>query len=145
MFKLLNKYFNISKLERINLNRIFFWLIYSLILVRLIPLKWFSRILGEFKKELNPELDENKLAIILMTKRNIRRCKRIIPWKVKCFEEAIAAKKVLEKQNIKSTLYLGVNKDKDKNLVAHAWLKTGENFITGRQGHEKYVVVGFYC
>ena len=144
MFRLLKKYFTISKLERRTLNQIFFWLIYSFILVRLIPLRWFNHILGDYNKELNTELDENKREVIRLIKKQIRRCKRVIPWKVKCFEEAISAKKVLEKQSIETTLYLGVDKDKEKKLIAHAWLKIGGFIITGRQGHEKFKVVGFY-
>lgn len=144
MFKLLKKYFTISKLERRTLIQIFFWLIFSFILVRLVPLRWFSHLLGEFNNEQHDELNEYKLDIIRLIKKNIRRCKRVLPWKVKCFEEAIAAKKVMEKQKIQTTLYLGVDKNKENNLEAHAWLKAGDMVITGKQGYDKFTVVGFY-
>ncbi|MCK5168260.1 MAG: lasso peptide biosynthesis B2 protein, partial [Bacteroidales bacterium] len=82
--------------------------------------------------------------LIQMLRKNIRRWKRYLPWKVKCFEEAIAAKKVLEKYKISSTLYMGVDKNAEKELIAHAWLKVGNEIIIGKKGHEKFVVVGFY-
>lgn len=144
MFNLLKKYFNTSKLERKTLNQILLWLIYSVVLVRLAPLRWFSGLLGEFNKPIDNELNQNQIEIIKLIKKNIRRCKRFLPWKVKCFEEAIAAKMVLKKQKIKSTLYLGVDKDKEQKLIAHAWLKAGDFVVTGRQGHENYSVVGSY-
>lgn len=144
MFNLLKKYFNISKLERKILNQILLWLIYSVVLVRLAPLRWFSGLLGEFNKPIDIELNQNQIEMIKLIKKNIRRCKRVLPWKVKCFEEAIAAKMALKKQNINSTLYLGVDKDSDMKLKAHAWLKAGDFVITGRQGHKNYSVVGSY-
>ena len=144
MFRLLKKYYKLEYLERSTLNQIFFWLIYSVVLVRLAPLRWFSGLLGEFNKTSDFEINQNQIEIIKLIKKNIRRSKRVLPWKVKCFEEAIAAKMVLKKQKIKSTLYLGVDKDKEQKLIAHAWLKAGDYIVTGRQGREKYAVVGFY-
>ena len=63
---------------------------------------------------------------------------------MKCFEEAIAGKKVLINYDIKATLYLGVAKEGEQNLKAHAWLKSGEVFVTGERGYSNYTVVGFY-
>ncbi|MCK5028334.1 MAG: lasso peptide biosynthesis B2 protein [Bacteroidales bacterium] len=144
MFKLLKKYYKIDKKERIILNQTFFWLIYAFVLVRIIPLKWFSSVLGEFKKEIEVDVNENQLQLIDVLRKNKRRLKKRLPWKVKCFEEAIAVKKVLEKHQIKSTIYLGVSKDKNSKLIAHAWLKIGSDFISGKKGYEKFSVVGFY-
>jgi Transglutaminase-like superfamily len=151
MFKLFKKYYSIDKTERKILNRTFFWLIYAFVLVRFIPLKWFSRLLGEFNqplleggKEVVVEINSKQKELIQVQKKNIRRWKRILPWKVKCFEEAIAAKNILEKYKIKSSLFLGVAKETDKKLKAHAWLKSGDVFITGEKGHKQYVITGFY-
>ncbi len=144
MFKLLRKYYSIDKTERKILNRTFFWLIYAFVLARLVPLRWFSRLLGEFKKEVAVEINSRQKELIQMLAKNIRRWKRFLPWKVKCLEEAIAAKKLLEKYKISSTLYLGVDKNTEKELIAHAWLKVGSEIIIGKKGYENFVVVGFY-
>lgn len=156
MFKLLRKYYSIDKTERKILNRTFFWLIYAFVLARLVPLRWFSGLLGEFNpaqagpaggKEVAIEINSGQKELIQMLRKNIRRWKRYLPWKVKCFEEAIAAKKVLEKYKINSTLYMGVDKNTEKGLIAHAWLKCGKNgdiFISGEKGHKQYAIVGFY-
>lgn len=144
MFELFNKYTSIVKIERKILNQTFFWLIYAFILVRFIPLKRFSNLLGVFNKEMKLELNHKQLLLVSVVQKNIGRLKKRLPWNVKCFEEAIAAKKTLEKHNVKATIYLGVAK-KDKNkLIAHAWLKSGDVFITGKKGHKHHTVVGFY-
>jgi hypothetical protein len=145
MFSQLKKYFKQSNLEREILNRTFAWLLLSFILVRIIPLRWFSSLLGEFKKEIDTELKATDLIKITSVNKSIKRLKRILPWRVKCFEEAIAAKKVLEKYKIKSTLYLGVDKNENKQLIAHAWLNNGDFNITGGNVATKFKVVGFYC
>jgi len=144
MFRLFTKYLSINKAERKILNRIFFWLIYAFFLVRWIPLRWFTHLLGvnQLKNEL--EFDKDQLELVQIVKKNLRRCKKIVPWKVKCFEEAIAAKKVLQGLGISSTLYLGVNKSNKDELIAHAWLKNGSIFVTGELGAEKFKIVGFY-
>jgi hypothetical protein len=116
----------------------------SFILVRIVPLKWFGSLLGEFKKEIQTELEATDLIKIALVKRSIRRIKRFLPWKIKCFEEAITAKKVLERYEIKSTLYLGVDKNESKQLIAHAWLRNGDYNITGGNISTKFKVVGFY-
>lgn len=151
MFKLLKKYNNLEKIERKILNRTFVWLIFAFILVRLIPLKWFSNLLGVFNparpaggKEIKLNLNNKQLQLISVVQKNIRRLKKRMPWNVKCFEEAIAAKKTLEKFNIKTTIYLGVAKKEEMKLIAHAWLKSGEVFVTGKKGHKQHTVVGFY-
>lgn len=153
MFRLFKKYFSISIIERKILNQITVWLMFASVLARAIPLKWFSSLLGDFNtthltvdKAEGEEniLDSKQLELILVLKKNIRRIKKILPWKVKCFEEAIAAKKVLEKYNIFSILYLGVDKNKKKELIAHAWLKVGDLFITGERGRKKHAIVGYY-
>ena len=142
MFKKFKEYYLLSKQERKILNRTFFWLIRAFVLVRFIPLKWFSSLLGEFRKEI--EVESLQIDTILNVKKNIRRAKRILPFRVKCFEEAIAAKKVLEKEGVKSTLYLGVDKNTENELIAHAWLKVGELFVTGESRTQEFKVVGFY-
>jgi len=144
IFRLFKKYIRISKTERKILNRTFLWIIYAFILVRFVPLRWFSKLLGKFKEETIVDLNNMQMEIVFLVKKNITRWKKYLPWKVKCFEEAIVAKKILNKYNIQTTLYLGVNKNKENGLVAHAWLKAGNKVIAGEKGSEKFVVVGFY-
>ena len=151
MFKRIRKYFSLDKRERKLLNRAFIWLIYAFVLVRIIPLRWFSNILGEFnnvevfnESEVEAEYGREQLELIRMVKRNLRRIKKRLPWKVKCFEEAIAAKKMLDWLGIECSLFLGVAKEGEKDLKAHAWIKSSGYFVSGEKGYQKFTVVGFY-
>ena len=70
------------------------------------------------------------------------------PWEGKCMVKALSAKWLLASKGIKSTLYFGISPDRNPNkppkLLAHAWLKVGDEFISGRKGHRRYKVVNFY-
>ena len=94
MFRLVKKYCSIDKTERKILNRTFIWLIYAFALVRFIPLRWFSSLLGEFNRhKTEVDLNNQEIQYIHLFRRNLKRLKKVLPWKVKCFEEAIAGKK----------------------------------------------------
>lgn len=144
MFRKIKKYYSIEPTERKILNRTLFWLIYAFVLVRFIPLRWFSSMLGEFNRHVEVDLDNREIQLIALFRKNLKRLKEILPWKVKCFEEALAGKKTLNRHAIKTTLFLGVTKQGEQNLKAHAWLKSGNHFVTGERGYKQYTVVGFY-
>lgn len=71
----------------------------------------------------------------------VRQAARYTPWESKCLVQALTAQRMLKKQGVCTTLYLGVNRDSQNNMLAHAWLRCGEYIVTG--GYEKsgYVVV----
>jgi hypothetical protein len=67
---------------------------------------------------------------------------RRTPWRSACLEQAIAAKAMLRRRGIASTLYLGVAKDP---FVAHAWLRVGAMNVTGGQDIGRYAVVASFA
>ena len=71
-----------------------------------------------------------------------RICKHT-PWESKCLVRALTAQKLLRRKKISSTLYLGCKEENGK-MVAHAWLRCGELFVTGGNG-EGYAVVSRYA
>ena len=52
--------------------------------------------------------------------------------------------KMLERRGIPSTLYLGSGRDDQGQMAAHAWLRSGSYIVTGKEGHERYAVVGIF-
>lgn len=144
MFNKFKKYIKLSTQERKILNQTFLWVLISFFLVRIVPLRWFTTLLGEFNKNKIDNLRKSDDQYIKQVIKSINRVKKTLPWKVKCFEEAITAKRVLQSKQIQSTLYLGVDKTKQNKLIAHAWLKNGNTFFTGEKGHQQFKTVGFY-
>ncbi len=69
---------------------------------------------------------------------------RLLPCECKCLVQAITAKKMLDLRHIKSTLYLGVKKEEGNLFCAHAWVRAGNNIITGDNKLEEYTVVSMF-
>jgi hypothetical protein len=112
--------------------------------VVLIPLRWYSKYLDRSGKPVTQNRNNSEDTIIRI-KNAVSRCSRFAPWKTKCLVDAVTAKLLLQWHGINSTLYLGVDKDENNKLIAHAWLKCGEKFITGRKGYQKFTVVSTFA
>jgi hypothetical protein len=112
------------------------------IVVYIFPLRWYSKYLGSDGSIKGMSL-ENEEAVKKIT-RAVLRCSRYAPWSTRCLVDAVTAKILLRQKGIGSTLFLGVNKESNK-MIAHAWLKCGEKFITGRKGYQKFVVVSSFA
>ncbi len=66
-------------------------------------------------------------------------------WESKCLVRAIAGMKMLTRRQIECTLYLGTAKDESGKMIAHAWLQSGPYYVTGKEGMEKFTVVGKFA
>ncbi len=72
-------------------------------------------------------------------------CRRI-PWTPgdkSCLVKALTARRLLMRKGISCTLYLGVKKDEKNEMAPHAWLRSGEHYITGGNGEEYAMVAKF--
>ena len=70
-------------------------------------------------------------------------CRRT-PWQSMCMVQALTAKRLLNKRGFPCTLYMGVARDENGKMIAHAWLRCGTDFVTGGNGHLRYAVTGIY-
>lgn len=69
---------------------------------------------------------------------------RHTPWKSKCLVQALAARAMLNRRGIENTLYLGVAKDGQNGMVAHAWLRSGTEVVTGGPEYKRFAVVAHF-
>ncbi|HEV2812709.1 MAG TPA: lasso peptide biosynthesis B2 protein [Solirubrobacteraceae bacterium] len=73
---------------------------------------------------------------------------RRTPWRSKCLEQALAAKAMLRRRGIPSTLYLGVARsvrESGSPFDAHAWLRSGTVHVTGGADVSRYAVVSMFA
>jgi Transglutaminase-like superfamily len=70
---------------------------------------------------------------------------RRIPWTSQCLVQALAAKWMLQRRRIPSTMYFGIAKDATGQLIAHAWLRSGSQILTGSQGRQQFTVVATFA
>jgi hypothetical protein len=140
IFRKATRYFKISREER----RVFLKALYLLLVwkikIAILPMPAYVKLFGQKGNE-EDFADRSQDAIIKKIQIAVRRADSVLPWKSKCLTEAIATKRLLEGREIKSTLFLGVAKDEDQKLIAHAWIKWGDRIISGARGHENFTVV----
>ena len=54
-----------------------------------------------------------------------------LPWRADCLVQAMAARRWLRRNEIATSIYLGVRKGPTAGFEAHAWLMLGDKIITG--------------
>lgn len=67
-----------------------------------------------------------------------------MPWTCNCMVQALTAKKMLARRGFPSTLYMGLALDETGGMEAHAWLRYGNIFVSGRIGAERFTVTTVY-
>lgn len=96
----------------------------------------------EGKESPYEETDENYIFAYRVSKEVDRICRKT-KWESKCLVRALTAQKLLKEKGIHSTLYLGCGLEEGK-MIAHAWLRCGELYVTGGNGAGYAIVDKFY-
>jgi len=111
-----------------------------------VPFRKLAPTLGKQHTETPKTSQTEALPVIRKIKTAIRRAAKITPWQSKCFVQAIAGKIMLRRRQLESTIYLGVckNGNDSKKLKAHAWLRSGNMILTGREGMGQFTVVSTF-
>ena len=77
------------------------------------------------EEEANPML-LNKIST------SLRRANKLVFWENVCLVKSVAARFMLKRRRIPSVLVLGLQMKDGKKLKAHAWIKSGDYYITPR-------------
>lgn len=102
-------------------------------LILLVPFNKLKQYMGTYNKESSPEMNISQYSIAKKIAWAVNRASYITPWESKCLVQALTAQRMLKRRHIISTLYLGIAKEGNSNLVAHAWLRCGVMIVTGGQ------------
>lgn len=122
-----------------------YWLLgISRALIKFIPFRRLADRMGQAMAEPAPSPAPHQVAQAQRVSWAVRRAARMTPWESNCFPQALAAKFLLRRAGIDSTLYLGLAFADQESLKAHAWLRCGSMFVTGRSGHSLYRVVATF-
>lgn len=105
-----------------------------------VPFKKLKKHMGKVNTESEFKINDTDINLIEVIK-DLKRFRWAIqvvakrtPWDSKCLVQALTAQYLINNRGLSSTLYLGVKKESANNLIAHAWLRCGEFYITGGNG-----------
>lgn len=104
-------------------------------LVRVVPFRIYARWLLR-----PPTGPVAPLGLVRSVRRKIFLAARLLPWRPACLAQALAGRMILSAGGYATVLTLGT-RDHDGELAAHAWLKSGDWFICGKEEFAKYAVV----
>lgn len=90
------------------------------------PRRWRDRLLNREA----PTGHANPAALRLV-RQAVNRAARNIPTAPNCLPQALAARKMLARRGIASQLHIGTGRGQDGAHAFHAWLKVGDQWITG--------------
>jgi hypothetical protein len=141
----LRKFFRRSWRDRLLLIEAALWLGLAWLAIAALPFRWLAPYLGQQQWE-SPTMDvPDPHEYVQRISRAVLTMSEHAPWQSTCLPQAIAAKMMLQRRGICSTLYLGVAKDSEEGLVAHAWLRSGATILTGEPGWERFTVVSTFA
>lgn len=110
-------------------------LLLSSIAIRILP---FGRLAGLMRANDDAASPgERELADL---RRAIKGWSRRLPWRVKCFEQGLAAHWLLLRRGNATTLYYGAAQ-RDGALLAHVWVRSGATDVIGCENAGEFVLL----
>lgn len=145
MSNLILKYLNLPWTERILLIKTFTLLGAVRLVIIMVPFRHIAAYLGKHMEE-SPETQVWDRDFAREIGWAIERVSSYTPWESKCLVQAIVGKLLLRQRKLHNTLYLGVAKNKNNKMIAHAWLRCGTDVVTGACGGiEDFTVVAKFA
>lgn len=120
------------------------WLGLVRLAILLLPFRRITPLLGRHMRE-SPHDDIADPMLLKTVSWAVQTAGNHLPWECKCLAQAMAAKAMLRCRGVASTLYLGVAKEEECRMQAHAWLRCGQMILTGHQGMDRFTVVAFFA
>jgi len=109
--------------------------IWAYVMIRIFSFKTYLKWLK------NPQQNLPSDETVKLVFHTIKRIDKHAFWTTTCYTQAIAARLILKRKNIHSEIFLGMCKDENGELLAHAWTKVNGKVITGGGNLEKYKVL----
>lgn len=109
------------------------------LMILVLPFRVIAKRLGEQHAETTRDDDPRVFDVVRRVRWALLAASRRAPWRCKCLEQGITAKRMLRARGIETTLYLGVARG--EKIDAHAWLRCGTLDVCGGDGASRFAVV----
>jgi len=115
------------------------------LLIRVVPFRWIAPHLGRPMAESPADVGDAQRQLALRVAWAVQAVARSVPLGFVCMPQAVAAKWMLRRRRLPSTLYLGLQRQKECGTTAHAWLRVGDMILTGRRESSIHTVVATFA
>jgi hypothetical protein len=120
-------------------------LCWARLLIRIVPFRWIAPCLGRPMAESPVDVGDAQRQLALRVAWAVQAVARHVPLGFVCLPQAVAAKWMLRRRRLPSTLYLGLQRQKECAATAHAWLRVGDLILTGRRESSLHTVVATFA
>ena len=128
----INKFVQLPFREKVWMGEALFHLIWYSVLIHMLPFRWWEGRIGQKMQPLNEEgLMLEQQDKIRKIRGSVLRSNKVIGGLGKCFALSLTIRHMLQKQEIDSTLHIGLRKEASSQLLAHAWISYGKLIIYG--------------
>jgi hypothetical protein len=141
----LTKFLRCSSADRRLLIEALGLLCWARLLIRVLSFRRIAPRLGQPMKESPREIDETERQLASRIAWAVQAVTRNAPLGFVCLPQAIAAKWMLRRRRVPSTLYLGLQRKDEFDLTAHAWLRVGDRILTGRAESLNHTVIATFA
>ena len=104
---------------------------------RIPPRRWKSH-LASLSKDEHQSTDMETIRRVRLA---IQRVLRTLPGAPNCLPQALAARQMLKQRGIASRLFIGTLRNAEGALHFHAWLKVGDEWVTGLCDESAYTLL----
>ncbi|MCF8214107.1 MAG: lasso peptide biosynthesis B2 protein [Chitinophagaceae bacterium] len=112
------------------------------LVILFVPFKKIASWMGRLQMESTHHLQQTVVPIKI--EHAVRRASRYTLHESKCYDQALTAKALLGQSRLPSTIYFGLAKEGNNQLMAHAWVRCGSRIITGKAGMERFTIVACF-
>lgn len=144
MFRYAHKFFKLEGAERSLFVKAYLLGIAYAFYVFFVPQRVIFKRLGQKSVESSFKLSNEQSIIVNILEKSMHRVARFLPLRIKCFARALTARRMLKKKDIPSTIYFGVAKEGQNKLIAHAWLRSGDTIVTGKEEMGRFTPILFF-
>ena len=120
-------------------------LCWARLLIRVVPFRWIAPHLGHPMAASPVLVSDAQRELALRVGWAVQAVARHVPLGFVCLPQAVAAKWMLRRRSLPSTLYLGLHRQEELKLTAHAWLRVGNQILTGRIESPDHMVIASFA
>lgn len=141
LLRKLNTFIKLNNTFKIEFIKAFIYTGIARAVILFMPFNKLAKKIGKQKIE-SPENVENEILRIAGRIGDVViQASWYTPWESKCLVQALTAQRMLKEKGISTTLYLGVKKDNNSNMLAHAWTRCGTYYVTGGYNKDGFAIV----
>ena len=121
---------------------VYFYVAYYRLCILFLPMTRIEKMMGIRGEESIAEEEMETIKLAKLVGFHVNRVTEHLPLKRKCFVRALTARRILMKRGINTTIYMGVALE-DGKMIAHAWSRCGQLYVTGGNGNGYSTVARF--